>query len=512
MYLNGEAIHRKGEINMETENFEMLAKDLGVRPEVFRTEFEQRKKNLTKEGQKELIKDGQILTVDQMAVNATKRSIFINILSRKLPAMVYIVGQGPTKIAESERKTKYKTVYLIVDCNKSAGLVRRRFKSNEDYIIIKALQWSSQNYPTGYYVCNLEIKEDGRFNVLANVEPLEQALKHKEDFGIELSEFDISGIDPTRIMRIVRRYPVRSFNNKRGGQYETVSIDMLTKTPGGTVEQIIASSGSTKVWGKDRLDEGKTYKVIVLKNGNYYNFDGGLEIVEPDKELDEAFKTVTLLTFGESSGESNLVKFKILSASDVKKIQGKKDPSKTFEMRFFNLLVQNGDGAPEIISASTFNEEWFKHSPKDELYEGKITKSGNYNTVETGPKVISGDISLENLKIQRIMSFGNLTVEDYPNIIMLIGYPGDLRVSERSDGSTIAFSTLSDDVGYEIEVVDFSGEVLTSAADSEGKLPGIIGVIGQLKDYKGKTNVQPLKIVQAEGTVEDIGTAEEVWV
>lgn len=497
---------------METENFEMLAKDLGVKPEVFRTEFEQHKKILTDKGQKELIKDGQILTVDQMAVNATRRSIFTNILNRKLPAMVYIVGQGPTKIANSERKTKYKTVYLIVDCNKSSGFIRRQFKSNDDLLIVKTLQWSSQNYTPGYYVCDLEIKENGKFNILANVEPLEQAQKHKEDFGIDLSEFDISSIDPTRIMKIVKRYPIKTFENNRGGEYETVSVDMLTKAPDGTIEQILASTGSTKVWGKDRLDEDATYRVIILRNGNYFNFDGGLEVVDPDPELDEVFKNTTPKTFGESGGSSNLYKFKVLSQSEPKKIQGKKDPSQTYEMMFFTLLIQKDNEEPEIISASTFNSDWFKYLAKDELHEGKITQSGTYNTVETGPNVVPGDISFENLKIQKFMNFEKLDAEEQTGIVMLIGYPANIKVSEKDDGSSMAFCTLSDDEGYEIEVVAFNGEVLTSVADSEGKLPGIIGVIGKLTEFKGKTNIQPLKIIQAEGKVEEITEDdEEVW-
>jgi len=493
-------------------DFEILGKELGVKANIFEEEFNKHKDVLTKNNQPEILKDGKKLTIDDMAINAARRSVFTNVLSKKLPAMVYIVGQGPTKIANSERKTKYKTVYLIVDCNKSAGLVRRQFKTNDDLIIIKTLQWSSQNWTPGYYVCDLEIKENGRFNILANVEPMEQALKHKEDFGIELSEFDISSIDPTRIMRIVKRYPVKTFKNKRGGEYETVSVDMLIKKPDGEIEQVVASTGSTKVWGKDRLDENATYRIIVLENGNYFNFDGGLETVEPDPELDEAFKTVTPKTLGTSSGTSEMVKFKILNQSEVNTIQSKKDPSQTYEMMFFTLLVQKDNEEPEIISASTFNSDWFKHLARDELHKGKITKSGQYNTVETGPNVISGDIGLENLKIQRFMDFSKLDSEEQTGIVMLIGYPGDIKVSEKDDGSSMAFVTLSDDEGFEIEVVAFNGDILTSVADSEGKLPGIIAVIGQLKEFKGKTNIQPLKIVQAEGTVTEVEEIdEEIW-
>lgn len=494
-------------------NFKENAKDLGISPKDLENEFNTQLNILKKNNQKPIKQGDKEISIEDMALNAAKVNIFNGTLNRQLPATVYIVGQSPTKQAKSEKKTKFKTVYLVVDLAKSAGMLRKK-DVVEDKILITATQWSSQPYSSGYYTCKL--RPNDNFYVINNIETLQESKKHSEDFGITLEEFDISDIDPTRIIKIVKRYPVKEFESsfKEGEKYETVTFDVLSKTSAGTIEQIVMSTGSTKVWGNPHLDESKTYKVIVNQKGKYYNFDGSLEIVDDDPELEEKVKAVTPMSFSASEGEegnNNLYTFKILDMSNIR--TGTKKDGSPYSMAFLTLLAKQGDKQPEIISCSTFKESWFSlERNKNQLYEGLIFRN-EYNTLTSDPKEVSGDIRIEDIEVKKLHSFSKLDPES-KEIFMLIGYPEKPPVfSEKDDGSKQAFVTITDSDNYEVTITAFDGSVMEDAVDSEGRLPGIIGVIGTLREYKDKVNIIPLKIVEADDSVEieEISEDEEVW-
>ena len=494
-------------------NFEVQAKDLGINPKVLEEEYNTQLKVLNDSKQKPIKQGTKTVTVEDMALNAAKVGIFNGELNRELPAVDYIAGQSPTKQAKSEKKTKYKTTYLIVDLEKSAGMLRKKNMVNDDQIHITATQWSSQSYPPGFYTCKLR-ERDG-FYVINNIETLQESKKHSEDFGLTLEEFDIFDIDPSRIFRIVKRYPIKEFDSsfREGEKFEMVSLDVLTKKPNGEIEQIMMSTNSTKVWGNPRLDETVTYRVVVTQKGKYFNFDGSLEVVEPDSELEEKFKSVSPITFSTSEeGNDNLYTFKILDRSDIK--TGPKKDGSTYSMMFLTLLGKRENEQPEIISCSTFRDSWFNlNDKKDQLYEGLIFKNGQYNTLSSDPKKVDGDISIENLDIKKYHSFSKLDPES-KEILMLVGYPEKPPVfSEKEDGTKQAFCTISDIDGYEVTIAAFDGSVMEDSIDSEGRLPGIVGVVGTLREYKNKINIVPLKIVEADDSIEieDVEEDEDVW-
>lgn len=492
-------------------DFTKEAKDLGISPKVLENEFNNQLNILKESNQKPIKQGNKEISVEDMALNAAKVNIFNGALNRELPAMVYIVGQGPTRQAKSEKKTKFKTVYLIVDLTKSAGKLRKK-DVTDNKILITATQWSSQPYSPGYYTCKL--RPNDNFYVINNIEPLSESKKHAEDFGITLEEFDISDVDPTRIVKIVTRYPVKEIEGTYG-KYETVRFDVLSKKPNGEVEQILMSTNSTKVWGNPRLDESATYKVVVTQKGKYYNFDGSLEVVNNDPELEEKIKTVSPMSFSASEGEegnNNLYTFKILDMSNIK--TGIKKDGKPYSMAYLTLLTKRGDKQPEIISCSTFKESWFTLSKnRDQLYEGLIFRN-EYNTLASDPKEVSGDIRIEDIEVKKLHDFSKLDPES-KDIVMLIGYPEKPPVfSEKDDGSKQAFVTITDNDGFEVTITAFDGTVMEDAVDSENRLPGIIGVIGTLREYKDKVNIIPLKIVEADDSIEIEEISEddeEVW-